>query len=257
MRWLLRLVGLIVLLLSAVGIVACLAVAGGVWWAEQKAAQKVETTSTRLDAGVERLSSATENVRDALQKARKDVAEVNKQAGGVRAGGEGDQATNRLVRRLIQERVGPELNNLDGRLATVADVSVAVASLLRSLREMPAGQATGITPEDMENASRRATELSAALKTLQDRVGQGDDAADAREVALAGKNVEEVLERCEATVEDWQSHLKAAHEELPDLKARVLRWLLLGSVVVTVLAAWFTLAQSSLFVHAWKWSFGA
>jgi hypothetical protein len=256
MRWLRRLVGLIVLVLSAVGIVACLAVAVGVWWFEREAAQKVETTSTQLDAGVQRLSSATQDVRRALEKARKDVDKMNKQAAAVRGDQEGDRAANRLVRRLIQEQVGPQLNNLDGRLAAVADASVAVASLLRSLQEMPGGQSAGITPEDLENASQRAAELSAALITLQAKVGQGEDAATAREVAAATKDVDDVLRRCEATVADWQAHLNTAKEELAHLKARILRWLLLGSVVVTVLAAWFTLAQGSLFVHAWKWCRG-
>jgi hypothetical protein len=256
MRWLRRLVGAIVLVLSAVGIVACLAAAVGVWWFEREAGQKVETISGRLEAGVGRLSSANQDVRRALEKARADVDQMNKQAAAVRGDREGDRAANRLVRRLIQEQVGSQLNNLDGRLATVADASVAVTSLLRSLQELPAGQSAGIKPEDLESAAQRSTELSAALKTLQDRVAQGEDAAAAREVADAAKEVEAVLERCEATVADWQSHLNAAQEELPRLKARVLRWLLLGSVVVTVLAAWFTLAQGSLFVHAWKWCRG-
>jgi hypothetical protein len=257
MRWLLRLVGLVVLVLSAVGIVACLAVVVGVWWFERQAAQKVEMIATQLDDGVRRLSSAAERVRRALEKAREDVDEVNKQASAARGVREGDRATNRLVRKLIQERVGPQLNNLDGRLATVADASVAVASLLRSLQDLPAGQSAGITPEDLDNASQRATELSAALKRLQATIGEGEDAADAREVAVAARDVEDVLDRCEATVKDWQSHLNTAPEELARLKARILGWLLLGAVVVTVLAAWFTLAQGSLFVHAWNWCRGS
>jgi hypothetical protein len=257
MHWLRRLVGVIVLVLSAVGIVACLAVIVGVWWFEREASQKVESVSTQLDVGLQRLSSANQDVRRVLKNARDELDQANQQAADRVGDPEKDRATNRLVRKLIQERVGPQLNTLDGRLATAADVSVVVASLLRSLQESPASQAGGISPEELETAAGRARELSEALRTLQVKVGAGEDAATDREIADAAKGVSAVLQRCEATVTDWQSHLDAASKELPQFKARVLRWLLLGAVVVTALCAWFTLAQGSLFAHAWKWCRGA
>src|SRR5579864_4024048 len=80
MRLLLRLLGAIVVLLSTIGLIACIAAIVGAWKLQQETSQKVENVTTRVDVGLQRASDVTKNVRRALEKARGDVAEVNKEA---------------------------------------------------------------------------------------------------------------------------------------------------------------------------------
>jgi uncharacterized membrane protein YqjE len=77
------------------------------------------------------------------------------------------------------------------------------------------------------------------------------------DMADATRQVDQVLETCEATVARWQTDLNNAQLKLAEFKARLLAWLLLGAIAVTVVAAWAGIGQLSLFAHGWKWCFGA
>jgi hypothetical protein len=54
-------------------------------------------------------------------------------------------------------------------------------------------------------------------------------------------------------VEDWQSDLDGAREELARVQAEALGWLTLGAVAVSALCAWVGVSQISLFAYAWGW----
>jgi hypothetical protein len=156
-------------------------------------------------------------------------------------------------RNMIDRQVGPNINNLGGRLAVLSDASVAAASLLRSVQELPLARAGRIDPDKLERATEQASQLSAALQKLQTTIGEVDKTAGQRQVAGAADRVDLVLQRCQTIVDDWQSDLDAAHEALAYFEAHVSGWLLLAAIAGTVLCAWVGAGQISLFAHAWKW----
>jgi hypothetical protein len=73
-----RLLGAVLLFLSAVGTIGCTVVIIGTWGAHQKAAQKIQAISDRIDAGLVRVSAANQNVGRAVEKARADIRSVRK-----------------------------------------------------------------------------------------------------------------------------------------------------------------------------------
>jgi uncharacterized membrane protein YqjE len=253
MKVLRRLFGALVLLFATIGIVACVAAIVGIWILQQNVAQKVEIAYGRLDTGLKRLADANQKVKGALEKARADVERYNREAG--RAGADNPNRTV-LRRQLFLQTVGPRVNESGGRLDTFADAAIVVASLLQSLQELPLAESSRINPEDLNRASGQATDLSAAILKLQTAVNNDNPAAD-REIADATNKVDQMLQQCETTVAGWQTDLDNAQSELASFKARLLAWLLLGALAVTVIAAWSALGQVSLFAHGWKWCFGA
>jgi hypothetical protein len=253
MRLLRRTVGAVVLLLSAVGIVSCLAGAVGVWVFRQAASEKVTTISARLEVGLQRASVATQNVRRALETASADVGRVSKGSADLGRGNETSRLAAGAMRGILRQVVGPEINEVGGRLATLSDAAVAVSSLLQSFQELPAGPTGRTTPDQMERLAGQASQLSASLQRLQAVVGDGEKGASEHEVVAAAGEIESVLRRSRATVDGWQSDLDAARDRLPHLKSEALRWLTLVAVAVSALCAWVGVSQISLFAHAWGW----
>ena len=253
MRLLRRPVGVTVLLLSAAGIVCCLAGAVGVWVFRQAASAKVDRASARLGVGLERASVANQNLRRALAKAGADVGRAGKESADPGGGSAKGRPAAGVLRRSLREDVLPKMNDLGGRLATCSDVAVAVSSLLGSFQELAPGQTGRIRPDKLESLAGQASQVSAALQRFQATVGDGDKEATAKEVADASSEVEAVLKKCQRTVDDWQSDLDGAREELARVQAQALRWLTLGAVAVSALCAWVGLSQISLFAHAWGW----
>jgi hypothetical protein len=253
MRLLRRLVGLTVLLLSAAGIVCCLAGAAGAWVFRQAASEKVNAISARLDVGLQRASAANQNVRRALEKASADVDRAGREPDGPGGGNAKGRLAAGALRRSLRRDVLPEMNDLGGRLATCADVAVAVSSLLGSYQEVTPGQAGRIQPDRLERLAGQASQFSAALQRLQAAVGDGDREATEKEVVNASSEVAAVLQKCQRTVDGWQSDLDGAREELSRVRAEALGWLTLVAVAVSALCAWVGVSQVSLFAHAWGW----
>jgi hypothetical protein len=253
MRLLRRLVGVTVLLLSAVGIVGCLAGAVGVWVFRQAASEKVDQASARLDVGLERASVANQNLRRALAKAGEDVGRAGRESDGPGGGSAKGRRAAGVLRRSLRQDVLPGMNDLGGRLTTCSDVAVAVSSLLGCFQELAPGQAGRIQPDRLESLAGQASQVSAALQRLQAAVGDGGKEASEKEVADASSEVAAVLQKCQRTVDDWQSDLDGAREGLARVQAQALRWLTLGAVAVSALCAWLGVSQISLFAHAWGW----
>ncbi|HMF14322.1 MAG TPA: hypothetical protein VKE94_18525, partial [Gemmataceae bacterium] len=208
-----RILGAFFLVLSAGGIVGCAAGVIAIWIGRPAVAQRVEQINARLAAGIQRASAATRDVERALQKARADVGRVGKESAGLGNDPVKDRLTGDILRKLIDRQVGPNVNELGGRLATLSDAVVAAASLLRSFEELPLGPASRIDPEKLGRATEQASQLSAALQRLQSTIGEGDKIASEREVAAAANNIDLVLQRCQVTVDDWRSYLDAAREQ--------------------------------------------
>jgi hypothetical protein len=252
MKLLRRIGAPIVLILCTIGILCCIAAVVAVWMFRQAASGKVENVAERLDTGLQRALDTTNSVHLALAQARDKVASVNEESAHLRDNGDKKGPTTVVLRKLIREQLGPRVNELDGRMATLSDAAVAVTSLLESLQELPAAQSR-VNTEKLERLAEQAPQLVAALQRLQATVSDGDREVAGQEVAAAASQVDLVLQRCQGLLEDWQSDLDAARQDLLQVKTKALTWLLRATIAVTVIGAWVAVSQVSLFVHAWKW----
>jgi hypothetical protein len=229
----------------------------GIWMVRQQAVQRVESVAGRIDNGLERTSQVTRGIGAALDRAHEAVLKVRNKSSDLGDGMVGgDRLTKDLIRRLVRQDVGPNVNELSGRLATVKDATVVAASLLQSLQEMPYLSDGQIHPEKLEAAAAQVSKLSDGLQKLQDVVGEGDSPVGQRELADAANQVDDVLLRCQGLLTEWQNDLNTAKQDVFRIKTRINQWLLIVALAVTVISGWVAVSQVSLFVHAWKWCRG-
>jgi hypothetical protein len=139
----------------------------------------------------------------------------------------------------------------------MSDAAVAVSSLLDSFKELPHGRGLRVEPEQMQRRADEARKISATLRRLEAAVGDGDREAGGREVAATTGEVEDVLQRCLSAVDDWQSDLDGAREDLTRVAGEILGWLRYAAVAVTVLCVWVGAGQVCLFARALRWCRGA
>jgi hypothetical protein len=250
LRWL---AGVVLLPLSAVGILACVAGVAGAWRFHGAAAERVQTVAGRLHGAVQRGTAANQSVRRAVAKAREDVAGVGKASTGLDGGGEKARRARRTLRSLVQQRIGPDLEDLHGRLATLGDAAVALSSLLQSVQDVAAGRMGDTAGDQVEQWAEEARQLAVALRRLEVVVGDGERQSSQREITAATSEVDAVLQKCQATVEAWHAGLEAAPDALGDTEAKVLGWLKAGAVTVTLLCVWMAAGQVSLFALALRW----
>jgi hypothetical protein len=257
MRLLRRLAGAVLLLLSAVGIICCVAGIVGTWIFRQQASEKVQTIAARLDVALERVSTANQNVGRVLERARGDVADVRRESADLGGGGDKGGRASRTLRAIIREKAGPNIDDLGGRLATLSDAAVVVSSLLQSAEELPIQRNLPVDPDELKRRADEAHQLSASLRRVEAALGEGDSDAGRREVAAAASQVDLVLQKCQAAVDSCQSDLDRLRDDLARVRAKTLAWLTYAAIAMTVLLAWVGLGQVCLFGRALGWCRGA
>jgi hypothetical protein len=244
-----RFVATVVLLLSTVGIVCCSAGIIGIWMLHQAAHGKVENITSRLDGALQRASVANQNVQRALQQARASVEKVSKESAAVGGSDEKGRRVTRALRSLVQKQVEPNINDLDGRLATLSDVAAVVSSLLQSFQDFPPFWTGRMRPDKLEGWTDQAEQLAATLRRLENVLGDGDKDGSGPEIAAASSAVDLALQRCQARLDEWQSELEDARESVRYLKSEIFGWVTPAASVVTLLFVWVAVGQISLFVH--------
>jgi hypothetical protein len=253
MRSLRRVLAAITLALGALGIMICVLGVVGIWILRAKANHTVTRMDAAVGVGVQRASSAIQNVRRALEQAKIDVQRLSDEAANLGPEPEKNRRSANLLRKLVRERVGANLNDLEGRLMTGADAAAAIASLLQSMQELPMGRPARLDPDSLERATNQASQLAASLHKLQTALGEDDQIAVAPEVAAASRDVSRVLERCQTIANDWQADLDDVREQSAQLKQHILGWLTVAAILLTAVCAWAAVSQLSLCAHAWKW----
>jgi hypothetical protein len=251
-----RLVAAVVLLLSTVGNVGCVAAILSIWMLSQGVSERVRRVTDKVDVGLQRASAANQNAQIAMEKARADVAHVDKESEDLGDGGKKSRRAARTIRALIQQQAGPSMDELGGRLSTLSDCAVAVSSLLESFQEVPLARASRVDSDQLKRRADEAQRLSSILRRLEETVGDGDSGTSRQEVAAAKSKVDLVLQKCQVTVDAWQSDLDGARDDLVHVKAKLLGWLTCAAIVVMVLCAWVGAGQISLFAHALRWCGG-
>jgi hypothetical protein len=220
-------------------------------------AQRVQQISVELEAGLQRASTANQHLQRAVGKARADLARVRKESAALTNGGDKSPRAARALRSLIQKQVGPNIEDVGGRLATLADAAVVVSNVLEGFQDLPVSRAGRIKPDQWDRWADEVQALSATLRRLEGAVGDGDKEAQGQEVAAASSEVDLALQRCQAKVDDWQAFLEAASDEVRHARGEILGWLTPAALAVTVLLVWMALGQISLFAHALQWCRGA
>jgi hypothetical protein len=253
MAWLRRFLGVLVLLLATGVFIACVAGIIAVWVLRPAASDRVQKIAAGLDVGLRRVSAATQKIRQALDRARADVIRVHKESADLGGSPQERRRASRTLRTLLQKRVGPNLDDLSGRLATLSDAAVAATALLQSVPELPSGRIGRLEPGELDRWTDHARQLSAGLRRLETLIGDPDQEAAGREVTDATGEVDRVLQRCQATVDDWQADLDSVQTQLPQVEEKILNWLTPAAIGVTLLGAWVALCQVSMSVHACQW----
>lgn len=241
MRLLPRLLAVFVLLLSTIAFVCCVAGVVGIWMFRGDASRNADNLAAHVDTGLQRTSAATHSIRRSLNTVRDDVILVEDLPDDSEARETKIRLCSEFLRTVIQ------------RLKNFSEAAATVSFLLQSYQELPLGKSSRINPDKLKRAAEQATQLSAEVQKLQATVGEADKQLTDKELVTIAHEMDLVLLSCMETVDDWQAELEASRTELPELKSRILPWLTIAAVAVTIVCVWIGLSQISLFAHAWKW----
>jgi hypothetical protein len=248
-----RLAGAVVLFLSLVGTVGCIAGIVAIWILFQGVSERLQRITDLLDAGLQRVSAANQNVQVAMGKARAAVSDVGKEAVDLGSNAKQSRRAARTIRTLIQQQASPDMDELGGRLATLSDSATAVSSFLEGFQAVPLARVSRMDSQQLKRRAEEARQLSSILRRLEGAIGEGDAGTGRMEVAAATGDLDFFLQKCQSTVDAWQTDLDATRDDLAHIRERIHAWLTLAAIAATVLCSWMGAGQISLFASSLRW----
>lgn len=241
MKILSRLLGVVVLVLSSVVFIACVAGIVGSWRIRRDISGKVEDIARQFDAGLRGATAATYTVDESMTTARDEVRKVDPYPQSLEPGGFNNQTVTRYLRTVTK------------RLSRFSDAATSASSMLHELRKSMHGPAGRIDLDKNDRASQLASQLSANVQALKTTLGKEGEEVTGKQLVLAAQEMESALKQTDEMLKSWRTDLDAVGAVLPDLKSRVLGWLTPSTLLITVLLAWAGIGQISLFTHGWRW----
>ena len=246
--------GAMVLLLSAVGIVCCSAGIVGIWMFHQTESRS-EDYHRPIDDGLQSACrSLARNASAALDKPARVWTTWKKAVPPL-----GVAARQRTVSQ-------PALSGSwsSSRSDAISTTSVCgwprcrrwprrVSSSLQSFQESPPGQTGHIHRYKLEGRDGPGGDSPLPFRPLEVVAGDGNKESSEREVAAASSAVSLALQKCQAKVDDWQSQLETARQELQHARTEILRWFTPAMIAVAFACAWVAVGQVCLFGHALHW----
>jgi hypothetical protein len=254
-------IGGVTLLLSIVGLLACIAGIVGVWMV----AGRVETVGNAVfstaDESLVFVDAKIDRVKQALDNSRQRVSGISKAAERLRDeradARKESQSLLQIVDEIFQQLKAAEswLDSCQGVALGVSRVSEAVVS---SDYAASHEESTGIAlAKRVQELSEQLADILAKLQVLREEIVQLRDSGKlAREVVVRVvayvADLDGKLANVSARLEKFDTKVAQTKASCVDLGRRVHWWIVTAAVVVTILLQWFAISQIGMTIHGWR-----
>jgi hypothetical protein len=263
------------LVLSILGVLACLAGAVGAWAAKNRAQAVAAAVFTAADDAFDFMATRLVLVNERLDSSRQKAGGLAARVQRLQTMDAQAQASDEVesLRRIL-DTVMSELNDaeawLDSIEAVAQGVNAAAESIAESQAESPgeskagAADAGGTRAETTGVRAAKVGELSAELSEAINRLdtlrstllAMRENRVLAREMAAAmiaeAADLDTRLANLAMKVDDLGARVSEARASAVDASRRVQRWITIAAVVLTVALLWFAASQACMLTRAWR-----
>jgi hypothetical protein len=241
-----RIVGVVLMALSVIGIIICLAFIVGAWAintptteavvgllaAGEQTVEVVDNALERADLALSNVQAGVDDIEQRAEAARDRLAEVN--------------IVGTVVSNTLDIQIAPAIATLEETVLAVQDTVAAFNETIDSLNRIP-----GVNLEQPE--LQRINSLVTTMQETVDAVQQVRTAAQERREERADVFVTAITTRTDAvsqrlatmaaTVAENRAQLARISDGLGGLKAKFPGWVDLFSILITLIMIWLAVAQ--------------
>jgi hypothetical protein len=217
-----------------------------------------EPVTTKLTGGFDRIDHALDvadeyltQVKSSLARAAERLDSARQEQRQLAQQSQPSNAVRRFLARTVQQRIAPELGDAHNKLHTVAEAAVVVNSVLEDVGNFPLLPGLGVDIDRLAEMNNRLADVGPAAWELSRLFGESELTADAAGAQLS--RIEQVLQRMQELIAEYESRLTQLRQRIKDLKAHTLPWITPVSILISAVCAWIALSQISLMSHAWSW----
>lgn len=243
-----RILAVIVMILSVVGAIFCVAGIFGAWIAPIPIKAVANGSLDAANGYVTLASQAAQNAGERIASARGEIEDAQQRLQNVTP--EQRETVRQQMRTAAQQRFGPSVVAVRN---TATEISAGVARLnttLESFNRIP-----GVNVPTLSNELQAVGERLDAVNTRLDNFNQAVSATefDGTRLDAAATAVTTEMQTVETRLGEWQGRFGNISTSLENAKGSIASALTVMSIASTLFFALFLAGQISLFVHARNW----
>jgi hypothetical protein len=243
-----RIIAIVVMIVSVIGLIASLLAVVGVWTAKARLAVESQAALDGLAGGLQIASDALAEIDPALNGSRAALEEISATAGGA-----GDKLGEPKAVELAQgvrdklAEIEGKVNDADGRLD---EVELRINGLLDTVNKLPGVQVPPLDVKVLDDLGGLLADASTGLQDLADTV-TGGKASVVGEMQTIEQSVAEArsgLAALENSSVRVQNGIAAAQAAAAEWRSLIPDWLQRAATTLTLALIWFALGQVGLFM---------
>jgi hypothetical protein len=249
-KFAIRILAAITMLLSTVGLLIALAGGIGVWLVKEPVTEKATALFERIETKLDKADKGLEHAEKTLARASDRLADVREERRKAAANPGRLDVARRFLARTVRQTIAPDLGDAHETLHTVSEAAVVVNSILDDMGSFPFLGVTGLDVDRLSEMNSRLAGVGPMAWELSRLLG--DSAPDSDPGAQLSR-IEQTLKTMQGLITDYQSQVTQVRERTDALKSLLFRWIMPVTIGISVVCFWIALSQISLLCHAWSW----
>ncbi len=253
-----RLVALLVLFLSSIGLLVGLAGIAGVWVVRQKVTGGVDHLFAKTEEALQFTSRGISKGETFLADSQKDLKKVQAVVVVLQSGVVQLPGMQALV-KTTYKKLKPNLEQVQGQLLAAKDSALVLNKLLELLKEIPLSETPRLQEERLEKWSERLQTLATATQELHDALENEQFLFDGKllkKVQASLAKVEQILEDVRHVVNEIKEGIAEAGTETQELHQHLHSWIGGIAIVLTIVLLWIAFSQGNLLLSSTRWMKG-
>lgn len=235
-----KVAAVLVMVLSVIGVLICLAVVVGAWVLNEPATTAITTSLDTADDYVEVAEQATEQVDSRLSQVQSLIQSLTATAP--------ERAAE--ARATVEQKVAPVVSQVQETITVIQSGIATANQLLTQFSRLPGVNVPSLS-EQLGELNQRITQADSTLDTLTSALA--DKEFDSSKVSAAVNNLSARLAELRVTLDSVATRLASAHSTIATASSATPAAIDKISIVVSLLGLLLGAGQVSLFMQGLNW----
>ena len=253
-----RILSFLALTLGVLGTIVCLALIIGVWLVNAKLSATTQDLFGQVNDTLAEIRERVPPAQERFEAAKITVQDIEHTLREWTKKEVGQQLSERLELSERTERLASSVQQADQWLEMSEAALELIQRVLSASRpsEVDKGKSVGALLEEIATLRTQLSEIEDFANAVHERTTPGGDRKSIRErieqAAQLAVRAAATLGLIEAGLEELDTKLYQAQLDLQELESSTLRWILIATLVITLLVLWMLAGQFSLCRWAWQ-----
>ena len=160
---------------------------------------------------------------------------------------------DRIISTSRAQRLGPNGGQVQETVSIATDAAVVLNSLLGGLNQVPLTSVNALDTDQLKQIQESLSDFTGSAQKLGVLLQQSAPEGESVGLEETTARMEELLDRIITWTAEFRTRVGTIQSQVADLKSRILNWIRVGPVVITVALIWVSISQLSLFAVARSW----